>query len=229
MHKSYFTQAMLDHPVEPLRSPYAPSFLAACRCASLIIQLVETQFRRYPTYAARLWNNWGRSRSLLPLNAFRSDVFLQPTCLLHRRSYRCWSLASRAFIFSSHIVSMPNHVLHRSSSMAPSAFAELGIAIDLFTTHASSCSRARNGLVSPAPSQHTSSLRLTPLLGTSHANEGQSSRVILAVQCRQPFEAFLHRERRPSDLRWPDARTSQQTHVVPDEQRRTTPRPHPIQ
>lgn len=110
MHKSYFTQAMLDHPVEPLRSPYAPSFLAACRCASLIIQLVETQFRRYPTYAARLWNNWAH-------------------------------LFTASTIISMLVSRFP------SSSMAPSAFAELGIAIDLFTTHASSCSRARNGLV----------------------------------------------------------------------------------
>lgn len=38
LHKSFFAQALLDHPENPLLSRYAPSFLAASNCASDIIR-----------------------------------------------------------------------------------------------------------------------------------------------------------------------------------------------
>ena len=40
IHRSFFVQALLDHPDNPLKSPYAPSFLAVYRAASDNIRLL---------------------------------------------------------------------------------------------------------------------------------------------------------------------------------------------
>jgi hypothetical protein len=53
IHRSFFAQAVLDHPVNPLRSPYAPSFLAAYRCASMIIKTSISHFERFPELCMR--------------------------------------------------------------------------------------------------------------------------------------------------------------------------------
>ncbi|KAJ3987194.1 fungal-specific transcription factor domain-containing protein [Lentinula detonsa] len=56
LHRSFFAQAMLDHPVNPLRSPYAPSFLAAYRCASGVIKSSLNHYDRFPDLCRRWWN-----------------------------------------------------------------------------------------------------------------------------------------------------------------------------
>ncbi len=38
IHRTFFAQALLDNPTNPLSSPYAPSFLAANRCASILLR-----------------------------------------------------------------------------------------------------------------------------------------------------------------------------------------------
>jgi hypothetical protein len=53
IHRSFFAQAVLDHPVNPLRSPYAPSFLAAYRCASVVIKNSISHFERFPDLCMR--------------------------------------------------------------------------------------------------------------------------------------------------------------------------------
>ncbi|KIY71236.1 hypothetical protein CYLTODRAFT_140102 [Cylindrobasidium torrendii FP15055 ss-10] len=58
LHRSFFAQAMLDHAANPLRSPYAPSFLAAYRCASSIIKLSADYLEHLPQLAFRLWSVW---------------------------------------------------------------------------------------------------------------------------------------------------------------------------
>ncbi|KAG7097069.1 hypothetical protein E1B28_004456 [Marasmius oreades] len=58
IHRSFFAQAMLDHPLNPLRSPYAPSFLAAYRCASGIIKSSQQHYERFPALCARWWMVW---------------------------------------------------------------------------------------------------------------------------------------------------------------------------
>ena len=55
LHRSFFAQTMLDHPDNPLSSPFAPSFLAACRSASIIIKAAENLFRRSAPVASRVW------------------------------------------------------------------------------------------------------------------------------------------------------------------------------
>ncbi|KAJ8523464.1 hypothetical protein ONZ45_g55 [Pleurotus djamor] len=58
IHRSFFAQAMLDHPINPLRSPFAPSFLAAYRCASGLIKLSIQHHNRIPDLCVRWWPFW---------------------------------------------------------------------------------------------------------------------------------------------------------------------------
>ena len=58
LHRSFFARAMLDFPSNPLRSPFAPSFLAAYRCASAIIKTTAMNFQKYPELFARFWAVW---------------------------------------------------------------------------------------------------------------------------------------------------------------------------
>ncbi|KAF5316353.1 hypothetical protein D9619_006856 [Psilocybe cf. subviscida] len=55
LHRSFFAQAMLDHPTNPLLSPFAPSFLTAYRSASVIIKACVHHFERCAAMAMRLW------------------------------------------------------------------------------------------------------------------------------------------------------------------------------
>ncbi|CAK5275690.1 unnamed protein product [Mycena citricolor] len=58
IHRTFFAQAMLDHPANPLRSPYAPSFLAAYRCASGMIKGTLNHFERFPELCCRWSTIW---------------------------------------------------------------------------------------------------------------------------------------------------------------------------
>lgn len=64
IHRSFFVQAMLDHPEDPLRSGYAPSFLAAYRSASAVIKAVLYHFERYPDLLLRMWSLWTNGERL---------------------------------------------------------------------------------------------------------------------------------------------------------------------
>ncbi|KAF9450696.1 hypothetical protein P691DRAFT_664764 [Macrolepiota fuliginosa MF-IS2] len=55
LHRSFFAQAVLDYPANPLLSPFAPSFLTAYRCASVIIRASAHQFERCAALAMRVW------------------------------------------------------------------------------------------------------------------------------------------------------------------------------
>ncbi|KAJ7593118.1 fungal-specific transcription factor domain-containing protein [Mycena floridula] len=55
LHRSFFAQAMLDHPNNPFLSPFSPSFLTACRVASIIIKAGAHQFQRCERMAMRVW------------------------------------------------------------------------------------------------------------------------------------------------------------------------------
>ncbi|KAF8639464.1 hypothetical protein AX16_010317, partial [Volvariella volvacea WC 439] len=109
LHRSFFAQAMLDYPSNPLKSPYSPSFLAAYRCASGVIKLNLNHFDRYPELCCRWWSIWTH-------------------------------LFSAAIIVGSIVTRAP------SSSMAASAFIELGLAYDLFKKGAVKSRRAKFGL-----------------------------------------------------------------------------------
>ncbi|KAF7986990.1 hypothetical protein HWV62_63 [Athelia sp. TMB] len=60
IHKCFFTQALLDHPENPLRSVYATSFLAAYRAASAIIRTAASHVTGFPELLLRWVPIWGQ-------------------------------------------------------------------------------------------------------------------------------------------------------------------------
>ncbi|KAI1790216.1 fungal-specific transcription factor domain-containing protein [Ganoderma leucocontextum] len=71
IHRTFFAQALLDHPMNPLSSPYAPSFLAANRCASILLRSFLHHWNRSPEICSRFWGMW--------THAFSAAVILGST------------------------------------------------------------------------------------------------------------------------------------------------------
>ncbi|KZV65070.1 hypothetical protein PENSPDRAFT_745213 [Peniophora sp. CONT] len=58
IHRGFFAQALIESPVNPLRSQYAPSFLASVRAASTVLRVVREQFAMHPSMCSRFWSIW---------------------------------------------------------------------------------------------------------------------------------------------------------------------------
>ncbi|TFY61117.1 hypothetical protein EVJ58_g4707 [Rhodofomes roseus] len=58
IHRTFFAQALLDNPNSPLSSPYAPSFLAANRCASILLKSFIHHHERCGDLCGRFWGMW---------------------------------------------------------------------------------------------------------------------------------------------------------------------------
>ncbi len=58
LHQSFFAQTMIDDPVNPLRSAYGASFLAAYRCSTHLLKTIQEQFELCPELCARFWVTW---------------------------------------------------------------------------------------------------------------------------------------------------------------------------
>ena len=58
IHRSYFAQAIIDCPTNPLRSQYASSFLATYRASVIILKTIKNNFVRFPSLCARFWQTW---------------------------------------------------------------------------------------------------------------------------------------------------------------------------
>lgn len=58
IHRSFFAQAIIDQPTNPLKSPYASSFLAAYRASSTILKSVKQHFDVWPNSSSRFWVMW---------------------------------------------------------------------------------------------------------------------------------------------------------------------------
>ncbi|OBZ76843.1 putative transcriptional regulatory protein C1F7.11c [Grifola frondosa] len=68
VHRCFFAQALSQHPTDPMRSQYAPSFLAGYRSACALLSTVREQFMLFPVQIARFWVLW--------THAFSSSVML---------------------------------------------------------------------------------------------------------------------------------------------------------
>ncbi|KAL0072282.1 hypothetical protein AAF712_000044 [Marasmius tenuissimus] len=55
LHRSFFAHAMLTSPSNPLLSPFAPSFLAAYRAASMLVKAGVQMYDRCPQITGRVW------------------------------------------------------------------------------------------------------------------------------------------------------------------------------
>ncbi|KIK69750.1 hypothetical protein GYMLUDRAFT_521243 [Collybiopsis luxurians FD-317 M1] len=58
IHRSFFAQAIIEQPTNPLKSVYAPSFLAAYRASATILKSIREQFMIWPNSCARYWTMW---------------------------------------------------------------------------------------------------------------------------------------------------------------------------
>ncbi len=58
IHRNYFAQAFVDDPVNPLKSPYAPSVLATYQASSTILKCVSSQFNQWTGACGRFWSMW---------------------------------------------------------------------------------------------------------------------------------------------------------------------------
>ena len=58
VHRCFFAQAINDSPHDPMKSQYAPSFLAGYRSACELLGAVRVQYHLFPAHVARFWNIW---------------------------------------------------------------------------------------------------------------------------------------------------------------------------
>ncbi|EPQ52220.1 hypothetical protein GLOTRDRAFT_28919, partial [Gloeophyllum trabeum ATCC 11539] len=58
VHRPFFAKALMDYGNDPMRSPYAPSYLASYRCAVLLIKSHVQYFQRCPDLFLRLGGFW---------------------------------------------------------------------------------------------------------------------------------------------------------------------------
>lgn len=58
IHRCFFAHALVSHPLDPLKSQYAPSFLAGYRSSTMLIGNLKISFRLFPHEIARFWVLW---------------------------------------------------------------------------------------------------------------------------------------------------------------------------
>ena len=58
LHRNYFVQALVEDPDDPMRSQYAPSFLATVRASKNILQVVKEQLSIQRVMVCRFWTIW---------------------------------------------------------------------------------------------------------------------------------------------------------------------------
>ncbi|KAH8825599.1 fungal-specific transcription factor domain-containing protein, partial [Flagelloscypha sp. PMI_526] len=114
IHRSFFAQAIIDEPSNPLKSNYAPSFVAVFRVSSQILHDIVEQFRAAPSMTSRWWMSWSFAfsagiafamvvtngpHSLLANTAMKEldqarDLFTQAAPMSQRAS-KCLSILNR--------------------------------------------------------------------------------------------------------------------------------------
>ncbi len=58
LHRGFFTQAMTEHPSNPLLSPYRKSVIAAYQSACAVLEDTRVQYQKKPLLCARIWRIW---------------------------------------------------------------------------------------------------------------------------------------------------------------------------
>ncbi|KAI9507152.1 fungal-specific transcription factor domain-containing protein, partial [Russula earlei] len=58
LHRNFFVQALIEEPDDPIRSQYAPSFLATVRASKNILQSVQDQLQIQRVIVCRFWTIW---------------------------------------------------------------------------------------------------------------------------------------------------------------------------
>ncbi|KAI6150929.1 hypothetical protein BKA82DRAFT_4465224, partial [Pisolithus tinctorius] len=130
IHRSYFAQAIIENPTNPLKSSYTPSFLAAYRASLTILRTVKAQYDLHPTLTARLWPIWTHafSASIVfgtivtrgPRSPMASDAMkeLRDACILFCKASTHSRRAQKALpIITKLLEKAHNALLHAQSDV----------------------------------------------------------------------------------------------------------------
>lgn len=63
IHRRFFAQALIDHPENPLDSPYKNSFKAAYETAHAFLRSMHYGFARLPRLIIYVWTAWTQAFS----------------------------------------------------------------------------------------------------------------------------------------------------------------------
>jgi hypothetical protein len=81
IHRCFFAQAICGHPADPLKSPYAPSFLAAYRSACNILNTLKELADAHPAELARCGDLWTHAfSSAVRISPNLAPSFFTPRC-----------------------------------------------------------------------------------------------------------------------------------------------------
>ncbi|KAJ7481737.1 hypothetical protein FB451DRAFT_1030751, partial [Mycena latifolia] len=127
IHRCFFAHAISNHPNDPIKSPYAPSFLAGYRSACDLLSSLRLQFNKFPAEIARFWVLW--------THAFSSAIMLSSVVTHASRSKvapaALLELGKACELFEEAAQICPNSragkfvpILHRLSKKAVQVFEE---------------------------------------------------------------------------------------------------------
>ncbi|KAH8111005.1 fungal-specific transcription factor domain-containing protein [Phellopilus nigrolimitatus] len=63
IHRGFFAKALLEHPKDPLLSPYAHSYLSAHRSALSLLKVIREHYTAFPHLVSRFWSLWSHAFS----------------------------------------------------------------------------------------------------------------------------------------------------------------------
>ncbi|KIK07112.1 hypothetical protein K443DRAFT_2598 [Laccaria amethystina LaAM-08-1] len=125
IHRCFFAHAISSNPLDPIKSQYAPSFLAGYRSACTIIGSVKQQFSMFPAQIARFWVLWTHAFSatvmLASVVTHSSKCKVAPAALLELNS-SCELFASAANYGGRAVKFLP--ILRRLQSKAQQVYRE---------------------------------------------------------------------------------------------------------
>ncbi|KAF9060968.1 fungal-specific transcription factor domain-containing protein [Rhodocollybia butyracea] len=131
LHRAFFAQAIIEQPMNPLKSVYAPSFLAAYRSSATILKSVREQFVVWPNSSARFWTMWTFAfsaavvfgtvvtrgpRSPLAISAMAE---LDQACILFTKAAMYSKRATKALPILTNLREKAHHTLAAAQSKNP--------------------------------------------------------------------------------------------------------------
>ncbi|KIY68115.1 hypothetical protein CYLTODRAFT_421875, partial [Cylindrobasidium torrendii FP15055 ss-10] len=191
VHRCFFVHAITSNPLDPIKSQYAPSFLAGYRSACDLLASVGKQFSKFPSQIARFWVLWTHAFSsavmISSVVTHGAQCKVAPAALL-QLEVACKLFEAAAAYGGRAVKFLP--IVRRLQEKAQAAFLDArngiprALANDIFRpstvkneddemaifggkTHVLTTSRSRANLRSPAPSPSQS--------GTSTGSAGLST------------------------------------------------------
>ncbi|KAL5507868.1 hypothetical protein ACEPAH_5486 [Sanghuangporus vaninii] len=94
LHRNFFLRALIENPTDPMRSHFAPSFLATYRCATMILRGLRGLMYECGDFVTRIWPIWA--------HALSASVLLGSVAACGTRA----ALAPEAYIEFNHSIDM---------------------------------------------------------------------------------------------------------------------------